>query len=376
MNKNTMFPNLLQKIITDDELEVIKKVVHYQDTARKLTVFHLVQYFIAAAANEWKSYRSCADVGSSCGLPKVDHSTISKKASNMDFLVMKKLFELIISKCNRATRRGLTIPKSLLLIDSTTITVGKNRLPWAVYHGERAGVKLHVSYTPETDMPLRVIESVGLKHDGPVGEGLADSRFILVQDRAYFKISRIDQFDEQRFVIRMKDNVEISQARSLRKLDVEGSRVTRDITCKVGTRQCRSEKRHRIVFFVDDHGREMRVITNIMNVTAETIADMYKARWQIESFFRWVKQNVNLSVLFGTTENAVYNQLYAALIAYVLLRWLYDRIGVRRVFSTMSFVSFQRKFLTRQLPVDWLSEMAAFLKEYSTCHGRILSKFG
>ena len=71
----------------------------------------------------------------------------------------------------------------LLLVDSTTITIGKSRLSWALNHGERSGIKLYVSYTPETAMPLNVRETIGLVHDGPVGERLAGRRFILVEDR-------------------------------------------------------------------------------------------------------------------------------------------------------------------------------------------------
>ncbi len=146
---------------------------------------------------------------------------------------------------------------------------------------------------------------------------MADSRFILVEDRAYFKIKRIDQFkeDKQMFVIRMKENVEIFRPHALKHLEEDGSSISRDITCQLGTKQSRSKERHRVVFFKDDYGKEMRVVTNLMHVSPEAIADMYKARWRIETFFRWIKQNLNVPVLFGTTENAVFNQLFSALIA-------------------------------------------------------------
>lgn len=143
---------------------------------------------------------------------------------------MKKLFDLVVSKCNRATRRVMKLSKELLLVDSTTVTVGKTRLPWAVYHGERSGIKLHVSYSPQTEMPFQAVESIGLVHDGPVGEQLVDSRFIMVEDRAYFKINRIDQFvvDQQMFVIRMKENIEIFRPHSLKRLDQPESPVTHE----------------------------------------------------------------------------------------------------------------------------------------------------
>lgn len=378
MKKNITFPNLLQKIVSEEERAIIQTAIGYKDTARKLDVLTLIKYLICASMNEFKSYRHCADVGEQYGLPQVNHSTLSKKASHLDYHVMKKLFDLVVSKCNRMTRRAMKLPNGLLIVDSTTITVGKTRLPWAVYHGERSGIKLHVSYTPKTDMPLQVVETIGRLHDGPVGEQLVDSRFVLVEDRAYFKITRIDQFvsEHQEFVIRMKENIEIVRPHALKRLEQLESPVTRDITCQLGTSQSRSEKRHRVVFFKDDDGHEMRVVTNLMNVAPEVIADMYKARWKIETFFRWIKQNLNVPVLFGTTENAVFNQLFAALITYVLLKWLYTKTSERQVFKTVSFVTFQRQLVGNNLPIDWQSEMSTFLKNYVTFQGISLSNFG
>ncbi|WP_243292305.1 IS4 family transposase [Bacillus sp. FJAT-47783] len=378
MKKNTTLPNLLQKIISEDELKMIVKAVGYKDTARKFDVQTLIEYLVTASANEWKSFRHGADVDPTYGLAQADYSTFSKKASHVDFEIMKQLFDLVVSKCNRQTRRSLRFPRQLVVVDSTTMTVGKSRLPWAVYHGERSGVKLHVGYLPELEMPIKVIETIGTKHDRPIGEQFADNRYILVKDRAYFKIKRLDQFvqDGQDFVIRMKDNVELFQPHALKRMEVKGSPVVRDMTCQLGTPQARSTKRHRVVIFRDDQGREFRVVTNLRKVSAEKIADMYKARWSIEVFFRWVKQHLNVPVLFGTTKNAVYNQLFAALIAYVLLKWLYDQTAKRKVFTSLSFITFKRKLLTGELPIDWFSEMMTFLKSYSTFYRISLPNFG
>jgi IS4 transposase len=108
--------------------------------------------------------------------------------------------------------------------------------------------------------------------------------------------------------------------RSLKREKVDNSNVTKDITCYLGTPQSQSEIRHRVVIFQDDHGNEIRVATNLMHLSAEQIAKMYKARWGIEVFFRWIKQNLNVPILFGTTKNAVFNQLFAALMTYVVLK--------------------------------------------------------
>ena len=113
----------------------------------------------------------------------------------------------------------------------------------------------------------------------------------------------------------------------------------------------------------------MRVVTNLMDVSPEAIADMYKARWRIETLFRWIKQNLNIPVLFGATENAVFNQIFAALIAYVLLKWLYSKTSKGRVFRKLSFISFQRQWLKGNLPMDWCSEIAVVSKNYRELQG-------
>ncbi|MCY9593234.1 hypothetical protein PC41400_13805 [Paenibacillus chitinolyticus] len=86
------------------------------------------------------------------------------------------------------------------------------------------------------------------------------------------------------------------------------------MTCQFGTKQCRSRWRHRVVMFDDGHGREIRAVTNLLGTSPEQIADMYKAHWKIELFFRWIHQHLNVPTLFGTSENAVYGQLYVALV--------------------------------------------------------------
>lgn len=179
----------------------------------------------------------------------------------------------------------------------------------------------------------------------------------MVMDRAYGKLERLDRYKQegQSFVIRLRDNVHVEKPRALRRQATEASSVIRDMTCQLGTAQCRSKKRHRVVIFRDFEGREIRVVTDLMGVTAEQIALMYKARWQIEVFFRWIKQHLNIPTLFGTTENAVYGQLFSALIVFVLLKWLFD--GAKHTMprhAALSFVQFTRLLLLGTLPVEWM----------------------
>jgi len=365
MAKNTTIFTLLQNFISQEEIDGILAEVQFEDKALKCDVPTLLNYLVGAAAFEWKSLRYASDVATEKGLKPVDYSTLSKRLGELNYLIVKRIFELIVSRLNRAARRKLKLKKELLAIDSTTITVGKNRLPWALYHGERSGIKLHVSFTNSTGMPLQVVETTGLKHDGPIGVELEDKRFIIVADRAYFSMDKVDRYvtTNQDFVIRLKDNIQLNRKKSLKRATVEEANIVADFTCTLGTAQKQTKERHRVVEFTDYEGRIVRVVTNLRDVTAEEIAGMYKERWAIESFFRWIKQNLNVPVLFGTTKNAVFSQLFAGLIAYVLLKFLHTEGQKKNNCKRLSFAGFKRQLLCATLPVEWcigLKEILAF----------------
>lgn len=282
-NNNTIF-TLIQNFLSEAELQAILVEFNYVETARKCTVSTLISYLIGAATNEWKSLRHAADVGPSNGLVSVNHSSLSKHLKTLNYGIIKRIFEIIVSKLNRAARRRLKLPnKQLLSIDSTTITVGKSRLPWALYHGEQ----LHVSLTNETAMPLKVVETTGLKHDGPIGEQLEDKRFILVCDRAYFSIDKVDRYrkEHQDFVLRIKENVQLNRKKSLKGSRTKDSNITADFTCILGTPQKQTEKRHRIVQFTDHEGKEIRVVTNLTDITAEEVQACTNLVGQSNHFF-------------------------------------------------------------------------------------------
>lgn len=136
MNKNNTSLNLIHNFLSEGELKSILTEFHYVDTARKCTVSTVISYLIGAATHEWESLRHAADVGPCIGLVSVDHSSLSKHLKSLNYAIMKRIFEVIVGKLNRATRHTLK-------------------------------------------MPLQVVETTGLKRDGPIGISLEDKHFIL-----------------------------------------------------------------------------------------------------------------------------------------------------------------------------------------------------
>lgn len=362
-NTTTIF-DVFQTFLSEEEVKKFSEILWYVDTARKFTLYDLIKFFIAAATNEYKSYRDGIEHMESVGLTPVDYSTISKKASKVDYKISKTLFELIVSKCNRRMRRILNLPKQLIAIDSTTVTVGENRLKWAKFNGKKSGIKLHVSLNINDFTPQKVIESIAKKHDGPIGESL-DVNSILVEDRAYAHHERFDMFKEikQSFVIRIKNNIVLSQSKKLKSLEVvENSSVIQDVTCYLGKKTKKTKNRFRLVEFNDYYGKSVKVCTDLMDITPEKIAEIYKERWKIETFFKFIKQNLNIKRIFGTSKNAVYNQLFISLIAYVLLQFTYVETTKNLKYVKLSLIQFIRKLLEKSLKAEVYISINLFLK--------------
>jgi len=345
MRKNNTILARLQILLTAEEVAEVAETCGYIIKARKMRVYNLLEYFVVSSIEQSQSYRETVTYAKRYELERVHYSEMSKKAGRVPYEIFKKVFHLLLKKCNRQCRRRLKINKDILAVDSTTITTSKTQLRWAGFHGQRAGIKLHVQFNSDSCMPTMVEESIARRHDSTMGDKLLSTRNIIVEDRAYGKIERFDNFtssENQAFVIRIKENLTLVQGRKLKRLIPEETNVIDDITCQLGAKQVRSKNRFRIVTFQDCNNNKIKVCTNLMDVTSETIAEIYKCRWTIETFFRFVKQNLNVSRIFGTTQNALYNQLFAALITYVLINFLYKESSKLWLYTKLSMIEFFR----------------------------------
>ncbi|EFM10727.1 transposase IS4 family protein [Paenibacillus curdlanolyticus YK9] len=362
MNKSTTFSQLVQTALPKEIVDSFSNSVGYREVGRKFTVYDLFLFFAQAASDQWKSYREGALRAPACHLVKTCYSTVSKKAGDVPFGIFKQLLHYLLGHCNRQAKRKLSLPKELLILDSTKITVGAGRLPWAPLKGERAGVKLHVAYKPTQGQPHRIEETTGNRPDLLSSDALRDTDYIIVADRAYAKFIRFDTYVQERqsFVIRIRDNATFHQPRPRKGKKPVGSPILEDFTCQIGRDAKRSKQRHRIIKLQDPKGNPVILATNLTR-SAEQIAELYRARWQIETFFRWVKQHVNVPVLFGTSSNAVYSQLYIAMTVYVLLKMLFDHVVPHvHVSASLSLTLFVRALRHHHLAPEWRVALTTF----------------
>jgi IS4 transposase len=231
------------------------------------------------------------------------------------------LFEAVAAKLCTDFAGGRTGKEALRLIDATRIFAGKRVEAWA-----RGGIKLHLSLDPHEERPVwfavtgeRVNDITPVKASMPIEAGHS-----YVFDKGYYDFSFWAKLHAARcrFVTRLKQN---SPTRVLRERRARGEGILFDRIVMLSQRLSANRRNPfqapaRVIGIKLDTGREITLLTNDLKAPAAEIAALYKARWQVELFFKWIKQNLKLAHFLGTSENAVTVQILAALIAYLLMR--------------------------------------------------------
>lgn len=364
MNQFNTLLHVFKSFISSQEIEGILHSRGYQEVARKWTGEDHILFWLLASSGQWSNYRESEDkLVLEPNMPAADHTTLSKKANLLPYEAVKEILELLGSRLNRKARRALDLPVSLGALDSTTMTVGESQLPWAPYHGERSGVKMHTFFRVDTLLPIQVEESKGLTHDASISDKFSHQLITSVRDRAYATIRDFDGLDEDErcFVIRLKKSMYTQNRKDLHSRKFEDTRVIDDYTAAIGKGQKQSDHRFRVVSFYDNEGNTIRAVTNLMSFSAEDIANLYKARWQIELFHRFLKQHLNMNNFFGTTPNAVYGQLFCAIMAYMLFRFLYNQLSPEWEFTQPTFIQFERELIFEVLPEEIKVSLARYL---------------
>ncbi len=261
-------------------------------------------------------------------------STMSDGNAKRDWRVFECLFLELLKYYRRffSKRDGYKVikeieGKTVKLVDSTTISVCLSLFPWAKFRTAKGGLKMHVSLD-EADMIPDIIYITEAKVSDR--RGVDDFRYekdtIVVDDRGYFdfKLFRTRIDDKNCFVTRIKNNTlyEVIEEKEL-PADKDQHILLDEIIRLTGSKAEEAGISHqqlrRVVVFIEERNEAIEVITNNLEWEAATIAALYKRRWQIEVFFKLIKQNLHVKTFLGTSENACKSQIYVAMITYLLL---------------------------------------------------------
>lgn len=219
------------------------------------------------------------------------------------------------------------IKRKIFILDSTTISVCQSLFDWAKFRKRKGGLKLHTVLDYDGCLPVYGHISEAKKHDSQVARMIDfPSGSVVLFDRAYIDYQWMKDLDSRQitFVTRTKTNMDFKTE----KVHFKGSRkdiIIKDSTIRLSgfyTEQYYSDPLRLVRFWDEEQQRELEFITNNFSWTAQTIADLYKERWNIETFFKNIKQRLKIKTFIGTSPNAVMIQIWTALICYLILSFL------------------------------------------------------
>lgn len=272
---------------------------------------------VALEAHQGKRYH--------LGLGKelIAKTTLATANQNRDYRIFEDFaFYMMKEACEKRTSNILDIPGKKYAFDSTTIPLCLATFPWAKFRRKKGGIKAHVLYDIETQVPAFYTVSVASKHDSIAMSTIPyEPNAYYIFDRAYdsFKELYKIHLTGSYYVVRAKTNLKYKVVRWKRRMP---KNILTDSEVKLTGYL--SEKKYpdsfRLIRFYDEENeREFTFLTNAKHITASNVAELYKKRWLIELFFKWLKQHLKIKRFWGTTENAVRIQISVAIITYCLV---------------------------------------------------------
>lgn len=289
------------------------------------------------------------------GAGRASRSTLADANAQRSSAVFAGLLAEMIDQSERGFRRK--IGEAVRLIDATGLKLSSVS-GWAQFSANVCGAKLHVVYDPDADRPLYVEVTTARVNDITPAKAMPiEAGATYVFDLGYYDFGWWADLDAQgcRIVTRLKKNTPLA---ILEELPIPpGSPVLSDRIGHLPVRLARSRKNPfsdavREVRVNTETGKELRILTNDLDAPADEIAELYKRRWQVELFFRWIKQTLKIKRFIGTSENAVRIQIAVALIAFLILRLA--QAAAKTIRSPLAFARLVRANLMHRRRIDRL----------------------
>jgi hypothetical protein len=264
---------------------------------------------------------------------KISRSTLADANDRRDWRIYQD-FAMVLIRQARALYSNDTfsvrLKRAAYALDSTTIDLCLSLFPWAKFRSTKAAVKVHTLLDLRGSIPSVIVISRGNLHDVNILDNLVfEPGAIYIMDRGYLDFSRLFQIREASafFVTRSKKNTQFKRLYSHDTDRNTGVIADQTITLS-GVTSCDDypEKLRRIVYRDPETNKRLVFLTNNFSLAAKTIAALYKARWTIELFFKWIKQHLRIKAFFGTSENAVHSQIWIAVAMYVLVAIIRKRL--------------------------------------------------
>ncbi len=291
---------------------------------------------------------------------KVSRNTLANANQKRDWRIYRDFGHLLIEHAHKLYANdtfAVTLKNTVYALDSTTIDLCVSLFPWAAYCPNQAAIKMHTLLNLRGNIPSVIVIT-----DAKVSElKILDQLFIepgalYVIDRGYFDFSRLWTIHQRRgfFVTRMISNVRFQRIYSQKVYKETGIQCDQIVQFQTEYAKKRfPSKVRRIRYFDSNSEKRLVFLTNNMDLSAETIAALYRSRWQIELFFKWVKQHLRIKAFYGRSENAVKTQIWIAVSIYVLVaivkKELKIKLSLYTILQILSISIFEKTSILQAL---------------------------
>jgi hypothetical protein len=234
---------------------------------------------------------------------------------------------------------GLDLDNTVYALDASTIDLCLSVFPWATFRQTKAAVKLHTLLDLRGNIPTFIHITDGKVHDVNVLDILIpEPGAFYIMDRGYVDFKRLYTMHNTGafFLIRAKSNT-LYKRRYSHKIDTSGGVICDQTIVLTGLKTSIDypQALRRVKFHDTVTGKTFNFLTNNFTISAQTVADLYKQRWQVELFFKWIKQHLRIKSFYGTSENAVKLQIWIAVSVYVLIAIIKKRLGIKENLYTI-----------------------------------------
>jgi hypothetical protein len=329
-------------------LDAFRKCVRRYDGERRVRTFCCWDQFLCMAFAQLTYRESLRDIETClravetklyhAGIRgRVSRSTIADANERRDWRIYADLAQVLIGIARPLyvdDDFGVALKHTAYAFDSTTIDLCLTLFPWAKFRQRKSAVKLHTLIDLRGSIPCFIRISTGQVHDVRVLDELViEPGAFYVMDRGYIDFTRLYRFDQHKafFLTRAKRNMDFTRQSSTPVDKSTGLRSDQIIRLRgPKTSQDYPVALRRISFYDDEHKTRFVFVTNNLMLPALTIAQLYKARWRVELFFKWIKQNLRIKAFYGHSPNAVKTQIWIAVSVYLLAAILRKQLNVDR----------------------------------------------
>jgi len=301
---------------------------------------------------------------------KISRSTLADANETRDWRIYSDFAQILINEARQLyvdDDFGLELEETVYALDSSTIDLCLSVFPWARFRKTKGAVKMHTLLDLRGDIPTFIWITDGKVHDVNVLDHLIpEPGAIYVMDRAYLDFHRLYQLHQSSavFVTRSKTNTGLRRIYSHKVDKATGIKFDQTVALTgYYSKKDYPEKLRRIKYYDAEKGRSFIFLTNQFALPAITIAELYRYRWRVEIFFKWIKQHLRIKSFYGTSENAVKTQIWIAVSTYVLVAIMKKRLKIDLTLYTilqiLSITLFEKMLVLEALTVkDYRNQVA------------------